>query len=219
MYTRYMKIEEIFTDIQKNKPKAVYVSGKTCTGKTTFTNELIGLGYTTIELDQIVISAVVEKFNVSPTHEAFITAYRDQGPSEHIEAFISATRKEIETKLNHSPIVIEGAIAQSRILKEIFAGDFKDFYFVYLHPVNFEVYKDRIQQRFITGAATNSSGLPKAFWSLVNPTDLDDFKKTLAVNENIKKAIHEYTTSSMEESKARLAHFKESFPNLHVVEI
>lgn len=214
-----MKIEEVFKDIQNNKPKVVYVSGKTCTGKTTFTNELVRLGYATIELDQIVISAVVEKFNVSQTHEAFITAYRDQGPQEQVEAFIIATRKEIEAKLTSSPIVIEGAIAQSRILEEIFTGDLEDFYFAYLHPVNFEIYKDRIQQRFIAGAATNSSGLPKSFWNLINPADLEEFKKTLTINENIEKAIHEYTTSSTEESKVRLVHFKESFPNLHVVEI
>lgn len=214
-----MKIEEIFTDIQIKKPKVVYVSGKTCTGKTTFTKELSSIGYANLELDKIVTSAVVEPFNVNQVHEAFITAYRDQGPKEQIQAFIEGTKREIRTKENFSPVVIDGAIARSRILKEIFADDLKGFYFVYLHPVNFEIYKDRIQKRFISGAVNNTTGLPKAFWTLINSIELDEFKKTLTLNAGIENAISEYTKSSMEESKERLSHFKESFPDLHVVEV
>jgi guanylate kinase len=214
-----MKIEEVFRDIQNQKPKVVYVSGKTCTGKTTFTKELNSIGYANLELDKVVTSSIVEAFNVNPVHEAFITAYRDQGPKEQIEAFIEATKKEIRTKENFSPVVIDGAIARSRILKEIFVDDLEDFYFVYLHPVNFEIYKERIQKRFTAGAANNTSGLPKAFWSLANPADLDEFKKTLTLNTGLIEAIDEYTSSSMEESKERLTHFKESFPDLRIVEI
>ena len=197
----------------------VYVSGKTCTGKTTFANEVHALGYTGIELDKIVTSAVIEPFNVQPPNEGYIIAYRDKGPAKQVAAFITAVRQEIKAKLPSSPVIIEGAIARARILKEVFSEELNDFYFVYFHPVHFELYKDRIRSRFITGVPNNSVGLPKDFWALVDKNDLDEFMKTLTLNEGIEKAINEYTAISMRESEERLNHFKEAFPNLHIVEV
>ena len=214
-----MKREDVLEQIKIQKPQIVYVSGKTCTGKTTFANEVHALGYQGIELDKIVASAVVEPFNVQPPNEAYITAYKDMGPAEHVAAFIAAVKKEIDMKISSAPIVIEGAIARSRILKEIFSGELRDFFFVYFHPIHFEPYKERIRSRFIAGVPTNTAGLPKNFWTLVNKSDLDIFLQTLIPNEGIEKAIDDYVGISMRGSEKRLRHFKEAFPNLHVVEV
>ncbi len=65
-----MKKEEILAEIENQKTRIVYVSGKTCTGKTTFANEVHALGYVGIELDKIVTTAVIEPFNIQPPNEA-----------------------------------------------------------------------------------------------------------------------------------------------------
>ncbi|MBX4192597.1 hypothetical protein KW798_03905 [Candidatus Parcubacteria bacterium] len=214
-----MNKEVVLEEIKNKKPRIVYISGKTCTGKTTFANDVLAQGYGGIELDKIVTSAVIEPFNVQPPNEGYVVAYRDIGPSEQIAAFISAVRKEIKEKLVATPVVIDGAIARARILKEIFSDEFTDFYFVYFHPVHFDLYKERIRNRFITGVPDNSAGLPKDFWALVNKKDFDEFMQKHTLNEGLEKAIDEFTHKSMEESKHRRDHFKESFPGLHVVEV
>ncbi len=53
------------------------------------------LGYLKIELDTIVTQSVVIPFNVSPLN-GFRTAYREDGPIEQTEAFITAAKSEIE---------------------------------------------------------------------------------------------------------------------------
>lgn len=214
-----MTKEEILNDIKIKEPRIVYISGKTSTGKTTFAKELQVEGYLNIGLDEIVIASVVEPFKINPPGEAFVIAYRDIGPKEQIDAFISAARGAISKDIATSKIVIDGAIAKSKILKEIFSKELTDFYFVYFHPTDFEKYEKRICERFITGGATDSTGLPKNFWALVNNNDMELFKKTLILNDGLKKAIHDFTYESMKESDKRLDDFKKSFSNIHVVEV
>ena len=115
-----MKIDEILQKIKENKPKIIYISGKTSTGKSTFSNNIRDFfGYHIVDLGSIVFKSVIEPFSVAPS-ESFITTYRDTEPREHVSAFISATKNAINSQLKSSPVVIEGAIAKSRILKEIF---------------------------------------------------------------------------------------------------
>lgn len=213
-----MDESQLTQKISEQKPRLIYVSGKTCTGKTTFANLLEQHGYTKIELDKIVTDSVVIPFNLPPA-DAFLTAYRDDGPVEHTEAFISAARQDIAEKLRYSSLVIEGAIAKTRILKEIFKDGLEEFLFIYFHPVNIEVYMDRIRSRFIAGARNNTSGLPKHFWALVQDNDLAHFMDTNTLNEGIENSIKEYAGLSMQESVARLEHLKSEFPDICVVEI
>lgn len=209
---------EVINEIEEQKPRAVYLSGKTCTGKTTFAKKLQGMGYSIIELDPVVMRSVVIPFGVKPG-EGFLTAYRGMGLKEHTQAFIDAAKKEIQEKIKSSPVVVEGAIATSQILKEVFSDNLNDFRFVYLHPVNPEVYSARIKERFIAGAATGTSGLPKHFWEMVDTIDLEHFVTTKELNAGIDKALEEYTKLSMLESKKRLELFQEEFSDIQVVEI
>jgi guanylate kinase len=213
-----MNAAEVANKIEEQKPRVVYLSGKTCTGKTTFANELARHGYSIIELDPIVTRSVVVPFGVKPG-DGFLTAYRDIGSPEQTQAFIDAAKEEIRGKAKSSPVVVEGAIATSRILKEVFSSELSDFQFVYLHPVNGDVYSRRIKERFVTGAATGTSGLPKHFWEIVDERDLEHFVNTGEVNTGIEKAIDEYTKLSMLESSNRLKLFQEEFNDIQVVEI
>ena len=213
-----MNTETILEKIQQQKPNLVYVSGKTCTGKTTFAEHLVAGGYHKVELDKVVQESVVVPFGVA-AGDGFRTAYRGLGPQEQTSAFTRLANLEIQNRIKESPVVVEGAVATSQILKGIFSGNLTDFVFIYFHPINPEVYEQRILSRFVGGAKTGSSGLPKYFWELVKDADLEEFKKTDVVNLGIKNAIKEYAKRSMLESKERLESFRVDFPNLAVVEI
>jgi guanylate kinase len=213
-----MKIEEVAELIQIEKPQIIYLSGKTCTGKTTFANNLQKHGYSILELDTIVIQSVIIPYGVKES-DGFLTAYRDAGPEEQTQAFIETAKKDILEKSKLSPVVVEGAIARPRILKEILSDDLKDFEFIYLHPINIDLYKGRIRERFINGAAIGTSGLPKHFWEMVKKDDLQYFIDTREINEGIEKVIEDYTKLSMQESFNRLSHFQKEFSDIKVIEI
>lgn len=212
-----MKLEEVLEKIKSEKQRVVYLSGKTCTGKTTFSNLLEGSGYTRVELDRIVTESVVEKYNVVP-NDAFLTAYRGEGPSKHIEAFIAAAKKVIIEKSAENSIVVEGAIAKASILQDVFSGINENLFFVYFHPRSIDVYVDRIMERFLSGAHTNTTGLPKRFWSLVDMRDVEFFLETGGIPTALQNAMREFAESSAEESEKRLRHLEESFPDIHTVE-
>lgn len=213
-----MNQTEIASKITEEKPQVVHVSGKTCTGKTTFASALEEQGYLKIELDKIVTDSVVVPFNVL-SGDAFLAAYRDEGPSEQTEAFIVAARKEISTKMTTSPLVIEGSIAKTRILKEVFKGHVEDFVFIYFHPVNIETYIERIRARFVAGARKKTAGLPKHFWAHVQEADFKEFLDMDILNEGIENSIRNFASASMQESNERLNHLKTGFPDICVVEV
>lgn len=213
-----MTLETVEEKIKLQQPRLIYLSGKTCTGKTTFASYLEQHGYKKVELDKIVMESVVVPFGVA-SGDGFRTAYRDLGPMEQVNAFIGAAKLEILKKLQDSSLVVEGAIANPRILGEVFSDTLKEFVFVYFHPIHADVYEQRILSRFTTGAKDGSSGLPKDFWTLVQDSDLEEFKTTDKVNAGIQAAIKTYAAKSMEESKVRLEGFQASFPEIAVVEI
>jgi len=213
-----MTKETALEKIKHNYPRLIYLSGKTCTGKTTFANLLKSQGYEKIELDKVVVDSVVTPFGTE-RGVGFHAAYRGDGPAEQTAAFISATKVEILSSLQKSSLVIEGSVATSKILGEIFSGDLKNFLFIYLHPVHSDEYEKRITLRFVAGAKNGTAGLPKSFWELVRESDLDEFLNTGNVNSGIQTAIKNYAAESMKESATRLKNFQASFPEIAVVEI
>lgn len=213
----YMDIETILKKIKSDKPKVVYLSGKTCTGKTTFAGVLEELQYSRIELDQIVTKSIVEQYGVFP-NDAFLTAYRGEGLQEHTQAFIAAAKQEIISKMAISPVVVEGAVAKAEILSSVFSGLSEDFFFIYFHPHNIDVYAERIKERFVNGIYTNTTGLPKRFWSLVRDADIEEFKISGHISKTLGDSILEFARTSAEESKNRLEHLMKDFPNIYTIE-
>ena len=214
-----MTADEILEIIKNKKPKLVYISGKTSTGKSTFSKNLKNLyGYSVVDLGEVVFKSVIEVFSSDPA-ETFITVYRDTEPKEYVDTFIKATRDAILSKLNFSPVVVEGAIAKSRIINEIFSGELKNFMFIYFHPVNHDKYAQRIKQRFIDGAENNTTDLPKLFWFFIDQSDLEKFIKTKILSKELNGAIDQYADISMEESKERLKHFQKNFSEINIIEI
>lgn len=210
---------DILKKIKEDEPRIIYVSGKSCTGKSTFSRKIKDfLGYSIVDLGSIVFKSVIEPFSVDPS-EAFITIYRDQEPKEQVSAFIEAVKSSIESELKSSPVIVEGAIAKSRILEEIFSDELKNFMFIYLHPTNHSLYANRIKQRFVNGATKNTTELPKDFWKLVNKNDFEEFIRSNTLNMGMQETINQYATLSMKESRERLRQFQKNFSGINVVEI
>jgi hypothetical protein len=213
-----MTTDSIVERVRQYQPRLIYLSGKTCTGKTTFANYLEQYGYKKVELDKIVTESVVIPFNVAPG-DGFRTAYRGLGPAEQTNAFVVAAKQEILNAVQESALVVEGAIADPQILKRVFSGELTDFVFVYFHPVHAEIYEERILSRFVDGAKTGNAGLPKNFWELVQDANLEEFRVTGNVSPGIHAAIKAYAANSMEESKSRLESFQASIPDIAIVEL
>jgi guanylate kinase len=217
-YAQVVNTIEITRKIQKQRPRVVYLSGKTCTGKTTLASKLQQYEYSIIELDSIVTKSVIIPFDSNPG-DGFISAYRDIGPKKLTQAFINAAKKEILKQSKSSPVIIEGAIGAPRILQEVFSDHLNNFWFIYLHPVSVHIYSKRIQERFIAGAATGTSRLPKHFWEMINQNDLNHFLSTGELNTEINIAIEKYAKQSILESKKRLELFQKEFRDIYVIEI
>jgi guanylate kinase len=213
-----MTKEELAVLIKKENPRIIYISGKTSTGKSTFVNKLnTDLNFTVLELDKIVEKEIISKFNLDH-NEAFLDVYGNES-SKYLETFSNAVRSEIKNKLSFSPVIVEGAIAKTEILKKIFSEELENFFFVYFHPVNFESYTQRIQERLNEGTITGNARLPKPFWERVAESDLTDYKTTGKINTGILEAIQGYASSSMKKSEERLRRFQESYQNIFVVEV
>ncbi|MDP3988620.1 MAG: hypothetical protein Q8P93_00060 [bacterium] len=200
------------------KPKLIYISGRTCSGKTTLSHEIEELDYKKIELDKIVESAVMQAYSVTSSSEAFIAAYRGEGPEIYTTAFISEAQKIIHNeRLSGSQLVAEGAIAKGWIFKEVFADYLDELLFVYLLPRDIKVYAKRIETRFIDGVAHGTTGLPKDFWALVSQDDVDQFLNTGKLGK-LKDIFIDFAVHATRESRERLTHLQESFPDIYVVE-
>jgi shikimate kinase len=214
-----MNTEDLIAELSQSRKKLIYISGKTSTGKTTLANKVQdGLNYSIVSLDKLVRESIVEKFKVEDVPQAYVVAYRDSEPAEWRESFISHSKSVIDSKIDGG-VILEGAVANPKTLKDIVLEHAGDFIFLYIHPDNLDKYIARIRQRFIEGAATNTSGLPKDFWPLLPEGELETFKEENKVTADIEKAIQEFAEKSQFESEKRLTAMQEYFQNIKVINL
>ncbi|MAG12778.1 hypothetical protein CL630_03130 [bacterium] len=215
-----MNLEGVYKKIKNTKPQIVYISGKTSTGKTTFAHQLVeDLGYVSISFDQIVQKNVVEKFGVDDVPKAYVVAYRFGEPSEWREAFITGAQQELRKAILRGNVVVEGSMANPHTLKSIFSDTLSDFEFIYIHPTPIEKYTSRIYKRFIGGVRKGTSGLPKDFWPMLPNGELEKFKKTGEMTNDIENSIKEFSKKSQTESSERLRVLQEVFSDITVVDL
>jgi len=216
MEVEYNSKKDFMNDIQRLMPGLVFLSGKTCTGKTTIAKELSAIGYQSIQLDHIIVRSVVEKYGLEDDSKAFCV-YRGEAQQEWIDSFIELARTIIHESMSIGPVVVEGALASSEIIKSLFSGSISDFNFVFLLPHDIQAYTDRVQERFVIGIESNTSGLPMSFFDKVDMTLVEDYLRTKIISRELRSAISNFAGWSNEESENRLKHFHISFPMLTVV--
>lgn len=215
-----MKIEDLYEQIRDEKPSVLYISGKTCVGKSTFANKIRDeLGYEVIELDKIVLDSVITPQDIVDEGSAFVEIYKNSEKRELIDPFVSATKQLIEAKsAQHQPIVIDGGVANVDTLAEIFDNSV-DSTFIYFHPKNLDIYQRNLTDRFMLSDKKFNSGLPQGFWKFVDNKDFETFCIERVLSPALIRSIEQYARSSQEESKKRLSNFQEKFTKISVVEI
>lgn len=189
-------------------------------GKSTFAGRLQeSLNYEVIELDTVVNNDVITPLGLDNPSDVFIEVYRNGTNPKLMEPFIRSTQQIIAAKKSASqPVVLDGAVANPDILLKLL-GSQDNFMFLYFHPANLAPYVRNITSRFDQANNTYKAGLPKRFWSLIDPQEFKTFVQTGVISPALTKAITSYAISSQAESQKRLTTFQKQFKNIVVVEI
>lgn len=215
-----MTQEEVYNLIKVDRPRVVYLTGKTSIGKSTFANLLKDdFDYQIISLDNIVEKAVMEDFKVEDRDLAFRETYGERNKLDWIKNFVSLGQNLIQENLKkNKPVIIEGALANSETLKEFFS-EYVDFEFIYFHPKNIDIYKRNLLSRFKMVDEINRAFLPLGFWKYVTGEMFQKYCLDKIITSDIGLAIETYANDSKQKSEQRLAEFKNNFKNILVVEI
>jgi len=203
--------EDLIKKIQSEHEQLVYLSGRTCTGKSTLSRTIRDvLNFAAIDLDRVVYGLPeVEGKN------RYEEVYLKRDDSDMIHEFVTRTQREIGVGLeNHAGVIFEGAIATTETLSEII-GDHKDFLFVYLLPVNFAVYRERICKRF----ALERHGLPSRLWDIVSKDQHSKYLKDHIMTHDLSDGIDRFTKVTIEGAKTRLKMFQNTFENIYIIEV
>lgn len=214
-----MTPDELYAQIYVEKPEVIHVSGKTCVGKSTFANKLHDhLGYEIIELDEIVFNVVIAPQNLDEKI-TFVEVYKNNQRRDLIDPFVYATKQLIAAKATENqPIVIDGAVANTGTLAEIFS-DTPGFTFAYFHPKSLAAYQRNLTSRFMLTTKDFSAGLPKRFWDLIDNKAFEQFCKDKNMTPLLESSTRRYAESSQKESEKRLVAFQEKFASVITVNI
>jgi hypothetical protein len=221
-YNSAMNIEDAAQFVAAAKPSLLYISGKTCTGKTTFAREVATRdGYAVIALDDIVYDAVIRPLSLQAKEgHVFVSVYRTGDVPDWVDRFVIETRKHIaKYEAQKIPVLIEGSIANPDVINRILAGT-PDAQTLYFHPkATSGAYLHNLLSRFKGASVETRNGLPNDFWKSINPDDFAQFCIDGIVTSSIQASIVEYCKASIKASDKRLATFKQHLKHLQVVEI
>lgn len=215
-----MNIEQAHDYLRRHRPEIIHLSGKTSTGKSTFASQLSKeFGYEIIELDQLVHTAVINRYNLTDEGQAFVEVYKNQDRLELIDSFVTAAKEKVAIlEAEGHPVIIDGAVANPHTLKRLL-GELSNSVIVYLHPLNLDNYRRNLLSRFATATADSNAGLPAQFWKMIDKVEFGRFCKSGIVTSGIQDAVAQYALDSQSESVKRLKIFRHTFDNILVVDI
>lgn len=197
--------------IQLSSPRLVFVTGKACSGKSTFAHRLEKYGYKHLSFDHFVYDSVIKKFKVTDPGLAF-GVYRGVAPASWQKSFETEAHKLIFHNLQTSKVVVDAAIGDSSVLKNIFSGKLSNFTFIYLHPFDRDYYRRSMFKRFREDVKKKQASC--YLWDFVTPQILADFKKYGSKSQLAHRLVNTYADESIRRSRERLRMFRRSYPNL-----
>lgn len=200
-----MNFDEALEYVRKSKPEALYLGGKTSTGKSTFARQLgAELDYKTIELDEIVREMVVKARGLANEGEVFSEVYKQRNHLDWIGDFEDAVKREIDkVRAEHHRVILDGAIVHPVTLSETLSS-ISGVTFLYFHPEHLDVYERNLTNRFRLTSEKFRAGLPMQFWKLVDDDDFREFCKSRQMNEGLRSAIRDYARRSQKSSEERM---------------
>ncbi|MFA5894473.1 MAG: hypothetical protein WC851_01740 [Candidatus Shapirobacteria bacterium] len=214
METTHISDVELGELVKTTLPRLIFITGKTCTGKSTFAKSIIPLGYEHLELDFVVRESVVNKFEESKGGKAF-SVYKGEAPKEWQDSFEAAAKKLIVEKLTQSKVIVDAALATPEVVGRIFSGELADFMFVYLHPFDATFYNEYIMARLINDIETMGRSFP--IWDFMTAEAVDDYRRNGKAGEKIMRIVKEYGEQSIKTSVERYESFKSVYPNILLV--
>lgn len=209
-------MELVYKKIEKNKPKIVFLNGKTCTGKTTLSRAMRQkYGCATIELDSVV-AGIEGPRGKNP----YVEAYKNRDDLEFTNRFIDTVHKKIIDSLEkYNFVIIDGAIVNTDTLLEIIGERVNSYLLIYLDIKNIEEYTKRLKSRFESSSPGNRNGLPSLFWDKFKPELLEQYYADRRLTESVDAAIRSYASDSTKESEGRLAKLSSRLDHILKVEI
>lgn len=192
-------------------PPLIFVSGKACSGKSTFAKRLEKHGYRHLSFDDFVHESVIKKYDVRDKGLAY-GVYRGQAPTSWQQSFEQEAHELILSSLKKTRVVVDAAIGNPQILKRIFSKELSDFLFIYLHPFDREYYYRSMFKRF---QEDYQSQQPSCYlWDFVTPEILADYHLHRTRSQLTWNLIKNYADESIRRSIIRLSKFRRHYPDL-----
>ncbi len=217
-----MTTNEAYEQVYSEQPPLLYLSGKTCTGKTTFSDRLrASCGYEVVELDEVVVDAIVKPFGLQSSQgDVFVSVYKAADNAEWIDIFATEAQKRIKSVLaQNKKVIVDGAIANPKVIQRIFDG-LPNTIFIYFHPLGSSAdYRHNLTKRFNSTTARDHNGLPKAFWKCIDQGSFARFCKDKIITPQLEENIANYARLSSQESIKRLEALHRSFSHIIVVDV
>lgn len=207
-------IKEALANISALTPKLIFLTGKSGTGKSHFSNILSDKhGYKLLELDTIV-RAVAKKYGVgsAPDYAPAFAVYKGGLTQEFRNEFISEIHSFIE-KHSSNPIIIEGAISNAQMVRDIFSKQYTVFSFVYLYPTDMKKYADRMMKRFKLDKKMGTRTL--SIWPETPP----EIEKAPVSSPKVKQFIAKMAQESKKKSDERYKYFVNNKFNIYTVSV
>lgn len=206
--------KEAIANISALTPKLIFLTGKSGTGKSHFSNILSEKhGYKILELDTIV-KVVAKKHNVgsAPDYAPAFAVYKGGLSQKFRDDFVSEIHSFIE-RYPSNPIMIEGAISNAQMIRDIFSKQYSVFSFVYLYPTNMKKYADRMMKRFKLDKKMGTRTL--SIW----PETPLEIENAPVSSPKVKQFIAKMAQESKKKSDERYKYFVNNKFNIYTIEV
>ena len=212
-----MTIDQLYRKISHDQPAALYIGGKTSTGKSTFTHRLRDeLGYNIVELEAQLVDVI--KADHLPERETYKAVFNDKSDSQAKQHFFAACDHAITTSLTHQPTVIEGSVANIDTLRRALQAA-PHCLMIYFCPDDLDVYIRNLTARCMAINSHEPGGLPSTFWRLIDDAEFKTFRRTRVLSDSLKQTIRKYALESQRESEHRLHELQQHFDDIILVQI
>jgi len=115
-----MKADELYANLRHTKPMLIYISGKTCTGKTTLANRLRdNLGHETVELDAVARDNAITPLGLADADHPFVDIYKTETHSWSVRSCRQQPPSSPQSVPNSSRLSLRGQWQSRKTLGDI----------------------------------------------------------------------------------------------------
>lgn len=206
--------KEALANISLLTPKLIFLTGKSGTGKSYYSNILADkYNYKILELDKI-IRNIAKKYNIghAPDYAKAFSIYKGDQSEAIMKDFINEIHTFID-KYPNNPILIEGAISNAQLINNIFSKQYSIFAFIYLNPSNIKKYASQMMKRFKEDKRNKTKTL--SIWPEVS-TEINNLPTN---SPKVSQFIMKQAKQSKKKSDERLQYFISNKFKVYIINI